>query len=140
MQQSVFDDLVNTSALVPGVFYYTPSVIYLARTKNTYYSYIAGAKGDPGEKGDPAFTLEIINGNWWLDGVDTGISAEGKKGDPGEKGDPGDVSNINVMSKDGSIVGENINGIVYLPILLMDNEPVNPEPGTLYLIKETNAN
>jgi len=47
---------------------------------------------------------------------------------------------INVQAVDGCLIGENINGTIYLPIMLMDNEPVNPEPGTLYLIKETNAN
>ena len=39
VQQNVFDNLVATRALAPGTFYYTPTLIYLARTNNTYYTY-----------------------------------------------------------------------------------------------------
>ena len=39
VQQAEFDRLVNTRALAPGTFYYTPTLFYLARTNDTYYTY-----------------------------------------------------------------------------------------------------
>jgi hypothetical protein len=39
VQQSDFDDLVATRTLAPGTFYYTPTLIYLARSKDEYYVY-----------------------------------------------------------------------------------------------------
>jgi hypothetical protein len=35
----VFNELVATSALMPGCFYVTDKVLYLARTRNTFYTY-----------------------------------------------------------------------------------------------------
>ena len=45
-----------------------------------------------GEKGDPGHSPEVTigdNGNWYIDGKDTGIKAQGEKGDTGDKGDTG---------------------------------------------------
>ena len=62
-----------------------------------------GAKGDKGDKGDTGATgaagangangsVVTIgpNGNWFIDGVDTGNPSQGAKGDKGDKGDQGD--------------------------------------------------
>lgn len=52
-------------------------------------------KGEKGDKGDTGATgasgkngatPEIINNNWWINGIDTGISAVGEKGDSGNDG------------------------------------------------------
>ena len=51
-----------------------------------------GEQGIQGEKGEDGHTPVITigeDGNWVIDGVDTGISAKGEKGDTGEKGEDG---------------------------------------------------
>ena len=46
---------------------------------------IQGIQGVPGENGHtPVITIE--NGNWYVDGVDTGVAAQGPKGDTGDDG------------------------------------------------------
>ena len=53
-----------------------------------------GAQGIQGEKGDKGEATVITiggNGNWYLDGVDSGHKAQGEQGVQGEKGDKGDV-------------------------------------------------
>ena len=54
-----------------------------------------GEKGDKGDKGQdgkdgktPVITIGS-NGNWYVDGVDTGVLAKGQDGKDGEKGDKG---------------------------------------------------
>src|SRR5699024_11883446 len=39
-----------------------------------------GADGTDGADGQDGATPEIIDGNWWIDGQDTGVAAEGKDG------------------------------------------------------------
>ena len=51
-----------------------------------------GPQGIQGEKGADGHTPVITigeNGNWFVDGKDTGIKAQGPKGDKGDKGDVG---------------------------------------------------
>lgn len=69
-----------------------------------------GIQGEPGQDGHtPAITIGT-NGNWYVDGVDTGIAATGSKGDKGdtgetgaqgEKGDKGDKGDTGEAGKDG---------------------------------------
>ena len=81
-----------------------------------------GIQGEPGKDGQdgvdgedghtPVITIGD-NGNWFIDGVDTGVSAEGAKGDTGEQGIQGDpgkngqdgvgVISIEKTSSDGLI-------------------------------------
>lgn len=52
-----------------------------------------GIQGVQGEKGEDGKTPVITigeNGNWFIDGVDTNVSALGEKGDKGDKGDQGE--------------------------------------------------
>lgn len=50
-----------------------------------------GDKGDTGAAGQPGSVVEIgKNGNWVIDGIDTGKPSRGDKGDKGDKGDQGD--------------------------------------------------
>ena len=46
-----------------------------------------GIQGEPGEDGHTPVIEIGDNGNWFIDGVDTGVSS---KGEPGEKGDTGE--------------------------------------------------
>ncbi len=51
-------------------------------------------QGIQGEKGEDGHTPVITigdNGNWYVDGTDTGIAATGAKGDKGDKGDTGET-------------------------------------------------
>ena len=53
-----------------------------------------GPQGIQGEKGEDGHTPVVTigaNGNWVIDGVDSGISAAGVKGDKGDKGDTGET-------------------------------------------------
>src|SRR5699024_843371 len=43
--------------------------------------------GVDGEDGQDGATPEIIDGNWWIDGQDTGVAAEGKDGQDGATGE-----------------------------------------------------
>ena len=54
-------------------------------TKFTVTNGANGQQGIQGEKGEDGHTpvITIQNGNWYIDGVDTGKSAEGVKGDDG---------------------------------------------------------
>ncbi len=48
-----------------------------------------GSQGIQGEKGDAGHTPKVTigaNGNWYVDGVDSGFPAKGEKGDKGETG------------------------------------------------------
>ena len=53
---------------------------------------VKGEKGDKGDKGDDGATPTITigdNGNWYVNGVDTGKKAQGEKGEPGTPGAAG---------------------------------------------------
>ena len=56
---------------------------------------IQGEKGDKGDKGEDGHTpiITIQNGNWYIDGVDTGVSAVGGSGSTGEMGVVGETGN-----------------------------------------------
>ncbi len=72
-----------------------------------------GEQGIQGEKGEDGHTPAITigdNGNWFIDGVDSGISAKGAKGDKGDKGDSG-VSIVNTyIDEDGHLICEMSDG------------------------------
>lgn len=56
-----------------------------------------GAQGVPGKDGHtPTITIGV-NGNWYVDGVDTGYKAQGETGQQGPKGDKGDTG-VSVVS------------------------------------------
>ena len=54
-----------------------------------------GAKGDKGDTGAAGQAGSVItigeNGNWVIDGIDTGKPSRGEKGDKGDKGDQGET-------------------------------------------------
>ena len=68
---------------------------------------VDGAQGIQGEKGEDGHTPVITigaNGNWYVDDVDTGISAQGPKGDQGEQGIQGEIGPQGEPGKDGTSV------------------------------------
>lgn len=71
---------------------------------SVYVVKLSGAQGEKGDNGSTPYISGITN-NWFIDGVDTGVTAEGQDGAPGAG------SNINVY-EDGSLVsGSPFNGI-----------------------------
>lgn len=60
-----------------------------------------GIQGEPGQDGHTPVITIGSNGNWFVDGVDTSIKAQGPKGDTGEQGPQGEQGE---KGKDGSSV------------------------------------
>lgn len=98
----------------------TTGDLYYKRDNTTWIKQNGNLKGPTGEAGTPGnvgptgangITPAIgYNGNWWFDGVDTGVSATGPtgeagpvgaKGDKGDKGDRGDQGEAGQNGKDG---------------------------------------
>ena len=56
------------------------------------YNVTNGKNGERGDDGTPGSIVEIgDNGNWFIDGEDTGMPSRGEKGDKGDKGDKGET-------------------------------------------------
>lgn len=65
---------------------------------------INGSDGKDGKDGAEGKTPEIKigeNGNWFIDGVDTNVKAQGEKGEKGDKGDKGEPGQKGEDGKDG---------------------------------------
>lgn len=64
-----------------------------------------GIQGEPGEDGHTPIITIGENGNWFVDGADTGISATGAQGPQGEAGKDGEdgvgISSIELTNSDG---------------------------------------
>ncbi len=60
-----------------------------------------GIQGEPGEDGHTPVITIGENGNWFVDGVDTGVAATGNKGEQGDKGDKGDQGEPGKDGQDG---------------------------------------
>ncbi len=67
-----------------------------------------GIQGEPGEDGHTPVITIGSNGNWFVDGVDSGCPARGDKGEKGDKGDKGDAG------KDGK---DGKDAITYVPCI-----------------------
>ena len=73
-----------------------------------------GIQGNPGQDGHTPVITIGDNGNWYVDGADTGIHAQGIKGEKGDKGDTGEQGQAGRDGKDGAdgktpYIGENGN-------------------------------
>ena len=74
---------------------------------------IQGPKGDKGDPGTPGSVVTIgENGNWFIDGEDTGVKA---KGEDGQNGADGTASTITISENntwviDGTDTGVSVNG------------------------------
>ena len=76
----------------------------------------AGPQGPAGEDGEDGVTPSIEigeNGNWIINGVDTGVSATGPAGPQGEKGDKGETGAPGADGSSGGC-GSNIAGTLVL--------------------------
>ena len=62
-----------------------------------------GQNGKDGVNGKDGSVVTIgANGNWFIDGKDTGFASKGDKGDPGKDGAPGKDGKDGVNGKDGN--------------------------------------
>ena len=66
--------------------------MYLASGGNlSYEEWLASVRGKDGKDGHSPEVTIGDNGNWFIDGNDTGVKAEGEKGEKGNDGDKGDT-------------------------------------------------
>ena len=76
---------------------------------------IEGPKGDPGAPGKDGSVVTIgANGNWFIDGNDTGFASKGDKGDKGDPGKDGNDGAPGAPGKDG-VDGKDALQIWYQP-------------------------
>ena len=73
----------------------------------TYEEWLKSIRGEDGKDGQEGHTPIVNigdNGNWFIDGVDTGISAKGEKGDQGNPGKDGvSVVSITLTSSSNNV-------------------------------------
>ena len=69
-----------------------------------------GIQGEPGEDGHTPVITIGENGNWVIDGVDTGISSKGEKGDDGLTPFIGDNGNWRIGEIDSGVKAEGSDG------------------------------
>lgn len=86
--------------------------IYFTDGTETTFTVTNGADGEAGIDGEPGedgHTPEITigeNGNWFIDGEDTGFSAKGTQGEQGEQGPQGDKGEAGEDGQDGNGIKE----------------------------------
>ena len=95
--------LTNTEGLVD-----TYTITYTDGTTTTFtvtngaqgIQGIQGEKGDKGDAGEDGHTpiITVQNGNWYVDGVDTGVQAQGLKGETGNG-----ISDIRLTKTEGLV-------------------------------------
>ena len=74
-------DEPNVTLGVDGDFYLDSDDFLLYKKENGQWVFMGSLKGDEGEPGTNGDTPTIgSNGNWWINGTDTGYSALGKDG------------------------------------------------------------
>ena len=62
-----------------------------------------GIQGQPGEDGHTPVITIGANGHWFIDGVDSNVSAEGAKGEVGPQGPAGDKGDTGATGSQGQI-------------------------------------
>ena len=83
------DDVDDVSEIVMPEAYKIYELYVASGGNLTYEEWLESVRG---EKGDPGHSPVVTignNGNWFIDGKDTGIQAQGEQGNPGDKGDTG---------------------------------------------------
>lgn len=109
--------------------------LYFANDNDVSWTIIHPFSGIKGQDGNDGYTPYIQDGNWYINGVDTGVQATGNTGSPGATGPAGPkgvsfygtlnaVSNISSIS--GSQVGDYIVNIYDGSSLLILGQSVLP--------------
>ncbi len=81
---------INNGAVIKSVTSSADGITITMMDGKTY-NITNGKDGVDGAAGTPGSVVEIgENGNWFIDGKDTGLPSRGEKGDKGDKGDQGD--------------------------------------------------
>lgn len=108
------DDLENEDQQIVAVYRaYQANAEAKGETPLSYEDWlktVKGEKGDPGEPGKDGVSPTVTigeNGNWFVNGVDTGKKAQGDKGDQGNPGNPGNDGATPVIT-----IGDNGNWFV----------------------------
>ena len=78
--------LIQSGSVITNVSSTTNGVTVTLSNGNTF-DITNGKNGDNGKDGSVVTIGD--NGNWFIDGKDTGLAAQGPKGDKGDKGEPG---------------------------------------------------
>lgn len=88
---------------------------------------IEGIQGQPGEDGHTPEIKIGSNGNWWIDGVDSGISAKGEAGEDGNG-----ITSIKKTKTEGNVDTYTItysNGMTYEFTVTNGEQGIQGEPG-----------
>jgi hypothetical protein len=114
----------DTETLESAYATYVANAESSGTTPSSYSEWLSEIKGEKGDTGADGVTPTIgTNGNWYLDGKDTGVSAKGEQGDDGEQGNDGKdgkdgvtITNFYVLSS-GEILIKYSDGtsVVYQP-------------------------
>ena len=67
----------------------------------TYEEWLVSIRGQDGKDGHTPDIKIGANGNWFIDGVDTGVRAQGPQGEPGQDGNPGKDGENGKPGQDG---------------------------------------
>ncbi len=85
-----------------------------------------GIQGEPGADGHTPVITVGSNGNWFVDGLDSGVSAKGEKGDQGVQGEKGDRGEDGADGKDGiSVVNAEIDENGHLICTMSDGSIID---------------
>ncbi len=90
-----------------------------------------GSQGIQGVKGEDGHTpvITIVEGYWYVDGINTNVRAEGLKGDKGDKGDTGEKGETGATGADGvGVSSATINNNGKLIITLSDESIIEVGP------------
>lgn len=113
--RSVLDELqtqVNEGLTISGVEK-TDNGVTITMSDGTTYELTNGKDGADGAAGTPGSVITIgVNGNWFIDGEDSGWRAQGEKGEQGEQGPAGPQGPQGEPGTPGSSVA---GGIYYYP-------------------------
>lgn len=102
--------------------------LYWADDNDSTWTIMHPFSGLHGENGSDGYTPYIQNGNWYINGVDTGVSATGPQGPVGP-------ASTDFAYLTEAPTADNNNG--YLKVVLLSSEPATKYNGYIYFILET---
>ena len=88
------NDLISSGSVITGVDK-TDKGVTVTLSNGNKFELTNGTNGNKGEDGKPGSVVTIgENGNWFIDGVDTGKPSRGAQGEAGESGSGKDAPTI----------------------------------------------